>query len=749
MPRPTTPAFGPQQRTTRQPPISILDGMLEKALKHHRQDALPEAERLYRRILTIDPRHAASLHLLGTLAHQIGRRDVAAQLIRAAIAIDPRQAAFHCNLGAVLQAQGALDEAAGAYREALDRNSNLAEAHMNLGTIFNLQGKPEQAASRFRAAITLHPDLAEAHMNLGNILQSQGKLAEALSSHDRALTLKPGFAEACFNRANTLQALGRLDEAIKGYHQALSLKPGMPQAHGNLGNTFQAQQRLDEAAASYERALALMPDYAEAHYNLGNVRRAQDLLAEAVACYQRALELKPNLPEAHYNLGNTLQAQGHLEAASESFARAIALRPTYAEAHYNLGCVRQQQGRLNEALASMQQSLALKPDYAQARFGLALAQIQSGDLAAGWRNYESRWQSADHDTPMRPYPQPLWTGETLSNGRLLLWGEQGIGDEIMFAGLIPDALSTGNRITLECDPRLQPLFVRSFPQIEVLASAPRSAPAKVNRENPPFQGAGLDPASRTLQRENRDGNSEQRTSSRAPSFPQPLAERVGNLASSPAIQPALEAGIAAHLPTGSLSGLFRTTEQAFAASTSPYLKPDSALRAHFRACYSDGRSLIGLAWQTKNTKTGRKRSIDLAQFAPLFALPGIRWVSLQYGDFDALERQAEDAGAPLLIDRTVDQFAGIDRFAAQVGAMDQVVTIDNSTAHLAGALGLPTLLLLPFAADWRWLQKRDRSPWYPTMQLFRQAAAHDWSATILSVRNALAGELNKSSMSLL
>jgi len=671
MQRPPTPAFGPQTSVSRQPPIPILDGMMEKALKHHRQGALPEAERLYRRILTIDPRHAASLHLLGTLAHQVGRRDVAAQLIRAAINIDPRHAAFHCNLGAVLQAQGALDEAAGAYREALDRDPNLAEAHMNLGTILNLQGKPEQAASRFRAALALKPGLAEAHMNLGSILQAQGKLAEALSSHERALNLKPDFAEACFNRANALQGMGHLDEAVKGYQQALALKPGMPQAHGNLGNTFQAQQRLDEAAASYERALALMPDYAEAHYNLGNVRQAQALLAEAVSCYQRALALKPDLPEAHYNLGNAFQAQDHLEAAGGSFERAIALRPAYAEAHYNLGCIRQQQGSLTEALASMQQSLALKPDYAQARFGLALAQIQSGDFATGWRNYESRWQSIDHDTPMRSYPQPLWTGETLPTGRLLLWGEQGIGDEIMFAGLIPDALRTGNQITLECDPRLQPLFARSFPQIEVI-SAPQSG-----------------------------------------------------------------AECAAHLPTGSLPRLFRTTEEAFAASISPYLKPDAIAREHFRADYADGRRLIGLAWQTKNAKTGRKRSINLAQFAPLFALSGFRWISLQYGDFDDLEREAKDAGVPLLIDHTVDQFADIDRFAAQVAAMDQIVAIDNSTAHLAGALALPTQLLLPFACDWRWLQNRARSPWYPSIRIFRQPATGDWTSAISALRKAL------------
>jgi ADP-heptose:LPS heptosyltransferase len=186
-----------------------------------------------------------------------------------------------------------------------------------------------------------------------------------------------------------------------------------------------------------------------------------------------------------------------------------------------------------------------------------------------------------------------------------------------------------------------------------------------------------------------------------------------------------------------LPGLFRTTETAFSTTTSPYLKADPTERERFRAEYGDGRKLIGLAWHTRNQNTGRKRTIDLKNFASLFMLPGIRWISLQYGNFDDLEAQASAANTPLLIDRSVDQFANIDRFAAQVAAMDQVITIDNSTAHLAAALGLPVWLLLPFAADWRWLEKRSDSPWYSTLRIFRQPKIGDWKTVVESVRSAL------------
>jgi tetratricopeptide (TPR) repeat protein len=678
-------------------PVSIVDGMLAGAIKLQLQHNLPEAERIYRRILRIDPRHAATLHMLGTLAHEVGRDDVAVQLICSAIDIDAGPASYHSNLGTILQAQGNLDEAGASYMQAISRNPNLAEAHMNLGTVLAAQDKPEQAARRFEHALTLNPNLAEAHMNLGNILQSEGRSADALACHDRALALKPDFAEACFNRGNALLAQGAYDEAVASYRKALDLKPGMPEAHGNMGNARQAQQRLDEAVDCYERALALKRDYAEAHYNLGNARQAQNLLAEAAACYERALALKPHLAEAHYNLGNTRQAQDDPGAAAACFRNAIAFNPGYAEAHYNLGCVLQQQGRLPEALAHLGHAIHLKPDYAQARFGLALAQIQNGDFVPGWRNYVARWHSPDHDTPRRAYDQPLWNGERLLSGRLLLWGEQGIGDEIMFAGIVPDASKTGNAITLECDPRLVPLFARSFPEVEVV-------PAR-----------------------------------------QPVIQLTPKLIDSRPLDAKPES-FAAQLPTGSLPGLFRRTASAFAIG--PFLKPDSAAHDRFRTRYADGRLVAGLAWQTRNLKTGARRSIDLSLFAlpesPLFALPDIRWISLQYGDFDALEAQAAAAqphsflANSLLIDRSVDQFADIDLFAAQISALDLIITIDNSTAHLAGALGVPVWLMLPFAADWRWLKDRSDSPWYPSMRIFRQPAAGNWQAVATNLFDALA-----------
>jgi tetratricopeptide (TPR) repeat protein len=564
---------------------------------------------------------------------------------------------------------GRLTEAERTYRQILEIDSRHADSLHLLGMIAYQAGRHEAAIALIREAIAINPTQGAYHSNLGTIYHAQGNLREAALCYEHALTLQPDLAKT----------------------------------HYNLGTVLQAQEKLEGAAGCYERALALQPNLCEAHYNLGNILQAQGKLEAAVTRYEHALAIEPDKYEALHNLGNALQAQDKLQEAIACYEQTLAAKPDYEKAHFSLGSVLHSLGKLDEASARYRTALALQPDFAEAAFSESLAQLLQGEFAAGWRNYEKRWQTKEHTPTMRTYLQPLWSGEKLATGRVLIWGEQGVGDEIMFAGLIPDAIRAGNRCILDCDARLKPLFSRSFSgaNVEVVSS----------------HGSGSDPGcDPELQ------------------FAEPqIAEHQ----------------VAAHLPCGSLPGLFRATHVAFAATTSPYLIADAAERERFRTRYADGRRLVGLAWYTNNRKTGRTRSIDLSLlaplFAPLFSPPfapplaqrDIRWISLQYGDHATLDDEAAAAGAPMLIDRSVNQFDDIDRFAAQIAAMDLVVTIDNSTAHLAGALGIPTWVLLPFAPDWRWLQGREDSPWYPSLRLFRQPRRGDWEAVVQSVRSAL------------
>ena len=653
-----------------------IQGLLANAFRLHQAGRLPEAEQMYRQILAIDARQPDCLHLLGIIVYQAGNAEAATELFRKAIAINSQDASFYFDLGVALQSLNQMDEAVSCHKRALELKPVSGVACYNLANALQVQGNLKEALEYYMRAVNLEPDFAEAYSNLASILHAQGNLDAAVTHYERALALKPNLPALHFNLGNVLQHQGKPDEAVAHYLRALALKADYAEAWCNMGNICRSQDKLEEAAACYEHALALKPDLAEAHGNLGTTLQSQGKLEAAVAHHERALALRPNLPDSHYNLGNAVQDQGDLDAAAACYERALALQPDFAKALHNLGCVRHAQGDIAGALALYRRAQALQPDFPQARFSESLAQLTLGDFAGGWRNYEARRQTKEHATRMRSYPQPLWTGEKLNSGRVLIWNEQGIGDEIMFAGLLPDVLRTGNGSLVDCDARLKPLFARSFPTIEVISSS-------------------------------------------GPSHP-------------------LQSDFTAHLPSGCLPGLFRTTQAAFGATTSPYLAADPAEREKLRQRYCDGRRVVGLAWYTKNRKTGRSRSIDLSLFAPLFARSSdIQWVSLQYGDHAELENQAAASGAPILVDCAINQLSDLDLFAAQVAAMDLVVTIDNSTAHLAGALGVATWVLLPFAADWRWLEAREDSPWYPTLRLFRQPKLGDWQPVIQKVLEAL------------
>lgn len=531
--------------------------------------------------------------------------------------------------------------------------------------------KQERAAAHSRLSSMLGAMLRTALAQHG-----AGRLAEAESLYRQMLAIHPRHADSLHLLGMIAHQAGQHQLAVDRIAAALAINPRSAVYNLNLGTVHHAQGDLDAAARCYRRALALDPDFAEAHYNLGNLRQLQGRWATSALCYRQALDSRPGLADAHHQMGNVRLAEDDLREAVACYERALALDPALAEAHYNLGHVLHLLGRRDRSMACYERALALRPDYGQAHFSMALAQLFGGDFAAGWRNYEARWRSEDHRTSIRPYRLPRWDGKPLPSGHLLIWGEQGIGDEILFAGLIPEVVRAGHRCALDCDPRLVPLFARSFPEVEVV-------------ERPAAEDA--------------------------PGF-----------------------HFAAHVPSGSLPGFFRASASAFASATSPYLVADPFQTAQFRASYGDRRQRIGLAWHTTNGKTGRIRSIGLGELAPLFAQLEFHWVSLQYGEHGAIEAEAAQAHAPILVDRSVDQLADLDRFAAQVAAMDLVITIDNSTAHIAGALGVPVWLLLPFSADWRWLAEGETSLWYPSMRLFRQTNAGEWPPVVKNVAEALA-----------
>jgi protein O-GlcNAc transferase len=343
------------------------------AVQHHNAGRLREAEHLYRQILAQQPEHADSIHYLGVIARQDGRKDMAVDLIRRAIAIRPNYAEAYSNLGNALRDNGQLDAAIAAYRQAIVLNPNLPQAHNNLGSALKDKGQLVEAIAAFRKTIALNPNLHEAHYNLGNVLREMGQLDEAIAAYRRTIALRPNHLEAHTNLGKTLSDKEDFDAAVAAFRQAIALSPNSPEAHGNLGNALKDSGQLDEAIAAYRQAIALNPNLHEAHNNLGNALAAKGQFDDAIAAYRQAIALRPNLPDAHGNLGNALAAKGQFDEAIAAYRRAIALSPDYVEAHSNLGNALRDAGHLDDAIAACRQAIAIRPNYAKAHNNLGMA----------------------------------------------------------------------------------------------------------------------------------------------------------------------------------------------------------------------------------------------------------------------------------------------------------------------------------------------------------------------------------------
>jgi protein O-GlcNAc transferase len=379
---------------------------LELAVKQHQAGNLREAERLYRQILQAEPRHADALHLLGVIAQQVGRNEVAIQHIRAALREKPNYAAAHANLGVALEALGQLDQAVASLRQAVSLKPDFAEAHNNLGKALRLQGKPAEAIASLQEAVRFRPDYFEAITSLGSALQEQGKFTEAAASYEQALRLQPHSA-ATHNALGCIRRMqGQLAEAAFSFQQAVHFKSDFAEAYNNLGGVLINQGKTAEAVANLERAVSLQPDYAVAHSNLGTARHQQGQLDKAVASYERAVAINPDYAEAYSNLGSVLVTQGKPAEAVANLERAVALKPDFAVAYSNLGTARLDQGQLEEARASFQQAMRLKPGDVAAHDNLVMMlNYHPGFDSAAVFQEAQRWND-QHAEPLAKFRLP-------------------------------------------------------------------------------------------------------------------------------------------------------------------------------------------------------------------------------------------------------------------------------------------------------------------------------------------------------
>lgn len=684
-----------------------LPAAFELAVAHHREGRLAQAEAVYLQILAAEPGHAPSLHLLGVLAHQSDRTDLAIERIHAALAIDPGQPAFHNSLGEAYFAKRDWSQAKACFLRAVELDADAAGAHYNLGLLYQQEGDRDAAEAALRHVLRVRPNLAEVHNELANLLRQTGDDQQALVEFRRALACNPDLAEAHNDLGNLLQDSGDLDGAIAAFEQAVRLQPSMAAAHYNLGNALRAADRKQQAAASYRQAVEFEPNFAQANNNLGTTLddlgdrdgamrafaeavRSDPMLAEARfnlatalqkcgnleaarAGYLRAIELDPHHAASHFNLGSVCQLMKRWDEARESYLEALRLRPDYAEAHCNLGVLHTNLGQYDEARARFDRILQLQPDCAEAHCNRGMLLLGEGDYAAGWPEYA--WYSKCGSYYGSRFSQPLWEGEPLQGRTILVVCDHGLGDTIQFVRHLPWVRSRGaGRILLAAQHALHPLLA----------------------------GSGF-----------------------------------GELIS-PDLPPK---DFDVHIPTVMLPALYYADRQAIDAEV-PYLRARDELVEHWRRELAPLVGMkIGICWQGSNRfPLNNLRSVPLAEFAPLGQRSGARLISLQQGDGREQLAQVADRFQVVDLGEDVDrQHGAFMDTAAIIQNLDLVITSDTSMAHVAGALGAKVWVAIAFAPEWRWQRQGEASPWYPSMRLFRQESAGDWSGVVAR----MAAELDK------
>jgi tetratricopeptide (TPR) repeat protein len=561
--------------------------------------------------------------------------------------------------------QGHTAEGIELVQRSLALDPGQARAHRLLGIALLRLDRPADALASLERAIALVPDSAAAHGARADALSGLGRLAEAVESYDRALALRPDSIEDWCNRGAALFELGRYEEAIGNCDRIVALDPHFAPAHFNRGNALARLGRHDEAVASYDQALAIDPNSADALNNRANALGELGREQEALTSLDRALAADP----AHRGALITRSAiLGKLERHQEALAsceRALARAPDDPEALLARARALIGLDRFEDAVATLDRAIAIAPHSIETKWNKSLLCLSLGRLAEGWALYEHRWQGAKGLVPRR-YAQPRWNGQRL-DGTLLVWSEQGLGDEILHSGMVADLAGRARAVVLEVEPRLVRLFARSFPGIDVVAQ-----------------------------------------------------------------QDGLYAGeIDAHEPLGGLGRYFRASFEAFPRRQQGYLIADRARAAELRQrLAADRRAVIGLSWISRATASGPSKSAKLSDFEPLLRLLGCRFVDLQYGD-TAAERAAIERDLDIEIERLpdIDNMNDIDGLAALITACDLVVTVSNTTAHLAGALGKPTWVMVPsgHARMWYWHKDRADSPWYPRLRVRRQMQGQPWA----------------------
>ena len=581
---------------------------------------------------------------------------------------------------------------------------------LNRGMEFAAKEDFLRAANIFQQLIEEDSNDAVAYNCLGAMQNRMNQFEEAEKSLRHALELVPENIDALCNMGALFISTHRLEEAKVYLEKAIQMNPNYPEVHSNLGLIQMAQGAFVDAEHSFQRAIKLKPNCAAIFNDLGLNQTKRELLAEAASSFRQAIELKPDFPEAYNNLGIVLKDMNCIEEAAKTIYHAIKLNPNYAEAFNSLGAVLMDATYNEVAEKCFYRAIRLRPNYPSAYHNLgvlftntnrfeeaencfcqaiklntnnAQTKFSLATLYLLQAQYGKGWEKYNEARRMQhSHVQPdipRWEGGNLAQKTILLYYEQGLGDTIHFVRYTQLISKLAERTVLWVQKPLQRLMQSSFPSMDIHGT-----------------------------------------------------EDIGEI-------PPGKFDFSCPLP--SLPMVFNTSQESI-PQTIPYIKVCPEISEKWSKIKQLNNNIpfrVGVVWAgNPKHQNDHNRSIPIEVFADLFAVKEVTWVSLQVG-----EKEKDLEKVPYKVVTYTEKISDFADTAGLMTYLDLVLTVDSAVAHLAGAMGKPTWVLLPFSPDWRWQIDREDTPWYPTMKLFRQRKAGNWPEVLVRVKNALFALISK------
>jgi len=560
----------------------------------------------------------------------------------------------------------------------------LDEEYLKIAKKYSKENQKEKAIEYYKKAIEFNANNLLANFDIGCLLYADGKPKEAIEYYKKAIEIDPNCSQAYFNVSLCYMQTKDEEKAIQYLKTLLEIKPDYAKAYRQLGLLLQKNKKDEEAVHYLKKATSLNETF-DLLILTGRSLKNLDRIEESMQYFRKAKEKNPENVLALLELANTLniqcKGQKDLEEALALYKKVLEKDPSLNSVRYNIAYTLKRLDRVEESLKYYKESVKANPEYAQARFSLGLAHLVLGDFDHGWPEYEYRWQ-AYKETPKK-YEMPIWDGSNPAGKTILVCAEQGLGDSFQFIRYTQILKRLGATVVFETQKALKDVF-SLCPYIDKVI--PRGTPI-------------------------------------------PTCDYQIYLLSLPL--------------------KFKTTVDTVPDHI-PYLKANPELVDYWREQLSPDKNFkIGVCWQGNRFYRTQAlqhavsaKSISLKLLKPLADIPGVSLYSLQKMSG---EDQLKDIDFDLhVFDKDFDDSHG--RFmdtAAVIKNLDLVISVDTSICHLAAALGAPVWNMLPKPADWRWLLKTQKTPWYPNMKLFRQKNIGDWEGLVQTVAAELLDVVNK------